>query len=218
MSPLGDLDPNTQRTNSSSRVEHSAVRGDENSQSKTTDTMKPSASSSRKRKSNAVQEPQNAPHTAPPKKAKKREENKTLDVGDIKLDGEDTEEVPVYDTCDGVREKIRAIRLQPGVSQAAFCRAIAKCLPDERKIQSRQLKAFLEKEGPMSGNTSCVFYSAYVFFEKLRIKEGRPKSEMRLEMEKIHPNGVNTTDVETWFTCFGNERPVHDRYGRVRFV
>ncbi|KAI0120782.1 hypothetical protein F4776DRAFT_665409 [Hypoxylon sp. NC0597] len=299
MSPLRDLEPNVQRTISSIGVEQSVVRGDENDHNKTTDTTKPSATSSRKRKSDAVEEPHNVPEiddddprlhrldetcnqirrkiknfieggnmkvgefqnaigvssasyqrfmnqsgtykgsesdtygkafaffkkrelqglkAAPPKKIKKNEENKSLDVGDTKLDGEETQEVPVYDTCDEVRKKIRAFLRKPDVSQAAFCRAISKSLPDERKIQSRQLNAFLSKKGPMEGNTSYAFYGAYVFFEKLRIKEGKPKSKMRLEMEKIHPNGVNTSEVENYFTCFGNERPYHDQYGRVRFA
>ncbi|KAI0835032.1 hypothetical protein F5Y06DRAFT_277217 [Hypoxylon sp. FL0890] len=298
MSPLGEIDSNLQRTNSSSGVV-SAIQGNENGHNKITDITNQSAASSRKRKSDAVEEPQNVPeiddddprlyrldetcnqirrkiknfiegsnmkvgefqkaigvssasyrrfmnqsgtHTgsesdtygkafaffkkrelqglkaAPPKKPKKSEENKALDVGDIKLEGEDTQEVRVYDTCNEVRKKIRAFLRKPDVSQASFCRAIIKCFPEERKIQSRQLNAFLDKKGPMAGNTSSVFYGAYVFFEKLRIKEGKPKSEMRLEMEKIHPRGVNTTDPETWFTCFGNERPVHDKYGRVHFV
>ncbi|KAI8964471.1 hypothetical protein F5Y11DRAFT_86999 [Daldinia sp. FL1419] len=154
---------------------------------------------------------------APPKKLKKSEVQ-ALDVGHIKLDGEDTQSVPVYDTCDEVRKKIRAFLRNPNITQAAFCRTIAKSFPEEKQIQSRQLSSFLEKKGPMSGNTSSVFYGAYVFFEKLRIKEGKPKSKIRQEMEKIHPSGVNTTDLELWWTCRYNERPVYDRYGRVHFV
>ncbi|KAI1134243.1 hypothetical protein F5Y05DRAFT_240846 [Hypoxylon sp. FL0543] len=299
MAPLGDIDPNVRKTDSSSGIEQSGVRGDENNRNKTTDTAKHSTTSSRKRKSDVVEEPQNVPEiddddprlhhvdetcnqirrkiknfieggnmkvgefqkaigvssasyqrfmnqsgtytgsesdtyerafaffkkrelqgleAAPPKKPKRSEEKKALDVGDIKLDGEDTEEVPVYDTCDEVRKKIRAFLRKPDVSQAAFCHAIARSFPEEHKIQSRQLNAFLDKKGSMSGNTSRVFYGAYVFFEKLRIKEGKPKSEMRLEMEKIHPRGVNTSDPEKWFICRGNEKPVHDKYGRVHFV
>lgn len=155
------------------------------------------------------------PKATPPKRAKKGDN--VPDVSDIRLDGEDTKEVPVYDTCDEVRTKIRDF-LKLKVSQSAFCRAIAKSFPQERKIQTRQLSAFLEKDGPTSGNTSCIFYGAYVFFEKLRIKEGQPKSQMRQEMEKIHPDGVNTTDLQLWLTCMEDERPVYDEYGRVHFV
>ncbi|KAI1211161.1 uncharacterized protein F4807DRAFT_419228 [Annulohypoxylon truncatum] len=157
--------------------------------------------------------------TSPPKKPKKSEVTKGPDVGDIELAGEDTQEVPVHDTCDEIRKKIRAFLRKPDVSQAAFCRMISTSFPqEERKVQSRQLKAFLDKKGSMAGNTSPVFYGAYVFFEKQRIKDGKPKSEMRLEMENIHPNGVNTSEPETRWICKDNERPVHDKYGRIHFV
>ncbi|KAI1451670.1 hypothetical protein F4805DRAFT_471472 [Annulohypoxylon moriforme] len=156
---------------------------------------------------------------SPPKKARKDEERKVLDVDDIELEGEDTQQAPVYDTCDEIRRKIRAYLRKPDVSQAAFCQAISKSFPDEgRKVQSRQLNAFLGKKGPMSGNTSPVFYGAYVFLEKQRIKDRKPKSGMRCEMEKIHPNGVDTTDPRTRWICKDNERPVRDEYGRIRFV
>ncbi|KAI0851207.1 hypothetical protein F5Y00DRAFT_230576 [Daldinia vernicosa] len=154
---------------------------------------------------------------APPKRPRKSE-SEALDVSNIKLDGEDTQSVPVYDTCDEVRKKIRAFLRKPDISQSAFCRAIAESFPSGKRIQPRQLNCFLDKKGPMSGNTSSVFYGAYVFFEKLRMKEGRPKSEMRQEMEKIHPNGVNTTDLQLWWTCWKDERPVFDAYGRIHFV
>jgi hypothetical protein len=32
---------------------------------------------------------------------------------------------------------------------------------------------------------SSVFYGAYVFFEKLRVKENKPKSKKRKEMEEV---------------------------------
>ncbi|XXH05949.1 hypothetical protein Hte_012392 [Hypoxylon texense] len=152
------------------------------------------------------------------KKPKKSEQDGLLDVSGVALDGEETEEVPVYDTCDEVRRKVRAFLRKPDVSQQAFCRAVSDCCADEHKVQSRQLNAFLGKKGPMEGNTSAAFYGSYVFLEKLRIKEGKPKSKMREEMEGIYRNGVNTDHVENRFICKGNQRPVRDKYGRVSFV
>lgn len=38
--------------------------------------------------------------------------NTKMDVSDIRLDGEERENVPVYDTCDEVRRKIRAFLRQ----------------------------------------------------------------------------------------------------------
>lgn len=38
-----------------------------------------------------------------------------------------------------------------------------------------------------------IFYAGYVFFEKKRIAEGKPKSKKRHEMEEIWPGGVDRT-------------------------
>ncbi|KAA8577044.1 hypothetical protein EYC84_007058 [Monilinia fructicola] len=84
----------------------------------------------------------------PPKKAKisKEEEEKKFDVSAIKLDGESTTSVPVYDTCDEIRKKISAYLREPGVTQAAFLREIAKTYPEEKKIQPKILSDFLGKK------------------------------------------------------------------------
>lgn len=103
-----------------------------------------------------------------------------------KLDGEEEGNVPVYDTCDDVRNKINAHLRQPGITQAAFCRELSKLqAPGEGALQSAQMTSFLRKKGVMSGNTSKVFYCAYVYFEKLRLKEGKKKSKKREEMEGV---------------------------------
>lgn len=54
------------------------------------------------------------------------------------------------------------------------------------------MNAFLKQKGPLAGNTNATYYAAYVFFEKLRIKQKKPKSEDREIMEELHPNGVDT--------------------------
>jgi hypothetical protein len=159
--------------------------------------------------------------TAPPraKKAKTNAKaNDYLDVSGIHLQGEETRQVPIFETCDEVRKKIRAILRHPEISQAALCRTItAECLPKDRKLSAAQLASFLGKEGAMSGNTSIAFYGSYVFLEKRRLKEGKQKSKFREEMERIHPNGVNVESEERYWTCLGNERPYHDRYGVIHF-
>lgn len=145
---------------------------------------------------------------------------KKFDVSAIKLDGESTISVPIYDSCDEVRKKIRAYLREPGVTQAAFLREIAKTYPEEKKIQSKVLNDFLGKKGPSAGNTSSTYYAAYVFFEKLRIRDGKPKSKHREEMEKqwASEGGVDTkTPSSRGYFCFGDERPVEDKYGKVSF-
>lgn len=174
----------------------------------------------------------------PSKKARvsKEQENKLMDVSGIKLEGEEDMEVPVYETCDEVRRKITAFLREPGVTQAGFLREIAKSFPDGRNApQSKVLKDFLSKSGAKAGNTSAVFYGSYVFFEKMRIRDGKGKSKFRLEMEEIYAGGDADSDDDGpskgskrgidikragsgKFWCMQGERPREDQYGRVTFV
>jgi hypothetical protein len=43
----------------------------------------------------------------------------------------------------------------------------------------------LGKRGPRAGNTSSVYYGSCVFFEKIRIRDGKAKTKTRLEMEEL---------------------------------
>ncbi|KAI0133759.1 hypothetical protein BJ170DRAFT_690127 [Xylariales sp. AK1849] len=167
---------------------------------------------------------------APPaKRAKNVGKTDALDVGDMKLDDEDRGNVPVFDTCDEIRKKIRAILRKDGVTQAAFLREVGKCFPSERKIQTKQLSDFLTKKGPSVGNTSSVFYGSYVFFEKLRLKQAKPKTATRLEMEREYPGGdgtrpdgrpgMNTTERESgWVTVHSTERAYQNQYGKLQII
>lgn len=116
----------------------------------------------------------------------------TADLNSIHLDGEETDSVPVFETCDVVRRKITAHLKTPGMTQAQFCRDLHAQLkmPGCKSIQSKMLNDFRGKKGAVAGCTSSVYYAAYVYFEKLRIAEGKPKSKHRLEMEKIYPRGA----------------------------
>jgi hypothetical protein len=148
------------------------------------------------------------------KRVKKGEE-KVIDFSDVHLDGEDDGSVPVYDTCDEVRRKIRAHFVLPGVTQAAFLREAAKALQEGKKIQSKLLNDFLSKKGASAGNTSSVFYASYVFFEKMRIKQGKPKSKHRLEMEKYHPKGFDISHRLDYVMVLDGESVSEDKYGCV---
>jgi hypothetical protein len=161
----------------------------------------------------------------PPKKQKvsKEEEEKKLDVSGIHLEGEEEVEVPVYNTCDEIRKKINAFLREPGVTQAAFLREIAKTYPNGKKTQSKVLNDFLGKKGPSAGNTSSAFYASYVFFEKMRIRDGKPKSKFREEMEEEYagdwPDFKPGFDVKTreksYIVSVGTQL-YEDKYGRAR--
>jgi hypothetical protein len=92
-----------------------------------------------------------APKTAPAKDLQQ------FDVSGVVIPGEEDEAVAVFDDCNEVRRKINAHLKEPGVTQASFCREIAKSFPvDDKKIQSTQLSAFLKKKGEASGAESSV--------------------------------------------------------------
>ncbi|ROV92317.1 hypothetical protein VSDG_07303 [Cytospora chrysosperma] len=113
----------------------------------------------------------------------------TPDLNSIHLEGEETDSVLIYESCDEIRKKISAHLKTPGLTQAQFCRDLYAQLkaPTCKAIQTKQLNDFRGKKGAISGCTSSVFYAAYVYFEKLRIAKGKPKSAHRLEMESIYP-------------------------------
>ncbi|KAK8075895.1 hypothetical protein PG994_003167 [Apiospora phragmitis] len=114
------------------------------------------------------------------------------DISGIHLPGEDTDEVPVYETCDVVRRKIDDHIFHHRVTQAQFCRNIHAQLKSPTRckaIQPKPLSDFRHKKGSNAGATSSVFYAANVYFEKIRLAQGKPKTHHRLEMEKRWPDG-----------------------------
>ncbi|KAG9240440.1 hypothetical protein BJ878DRAFT_579046 [Calycina marina] len=93
-------------------------------------------------------------------------------------------EVVVYDTCDVVRRKICAfLSSNPSITQSRFCHEISKTYNGKKEASTGSLKTFLDKKGPTEGNTSAAFYASYVFFEKMRIRDKKQKTNFREEME-----------------------------------
>ena len=107
------------------------------------------------------------------------------DLARIHFDGEEDESVPIYDTCNDVRSKIRAhIKKYKGVSLASLSREFSELMP-QTKVTANQVGKFLNFKGPRAGAHSPAFYGAYVYFEKLRIYESKGKSKKREEMEEL---------------------------------
>lgn len=158
-----------------------------------------------KRKANGVEE-------VSKKKVKKDEEAKRYDVLDIQLEGEENDSVRIYDTCDDIRQKIAVYLQEPNITQAGFLREIGKLFSENRTIQSKQLKDFQAKKGPLAGNSSSVFYGSYVFFEKQRIKQNKAKSKKRLEMEAVWDNGIDRSRPQS-YNVRKDEGVVLDQYG-----
>jgi hypothetical protein len=155
----------------------------------------------------------------PPKRKKvDAEDLDKFNVGDpvLKLDGEDEGEVKIYDTCDEIRRKINAYLREGGVTKAGLYRTLSKMTPDGTPINAKSMDDFLKKRGPQEGNSSRCFYGAYVFFKKLRIKQGKPKSKFREEMEEIWAwqGGFSRRRSEA-IICRADARPYYDKYGRI---
>ncbi|KAI9157957.1 hypothetical protein HJFPF1_05942 [Paramyrothecium foliicola] len=165
--------------------------------------------------------PLKAPTLKKPKKATAAEQaSNLLDVSGVDLQGEQSCSVPVYDTCDEIRKKIRALLARDGITQAAFIREISKTYPDDKNVSAANLRYFMGRKGPLGGNTNATYYAAYVFFEKQRIKAGKPKSKFREEMEQVH--GRDGVDVEhsseghVW--VMAGESVHTDKYGKTHFT
>lgn len=124
---------------------------------------------------------------------------------------------PVFDTCNEVRRKINQHVKKTSVSRAQLARDLNEVLPLGDNVDARKLGSFLKKSGPNDGATSPVFYAAYVYFEKMRIKDGKGKSKTREEMEKVWGTGGmdRTVDKNQRVFCAGSERPHVDKYGKI---
>ncbi|CEF73005.1 hypothetical protein FGSG_00956 [Fusarium graminearum PH-1] len=148
--------------------------------------------------------------------------DKLLNVSSVDpLPGEAQGTVAVYDTCNEIRKKIRALLAKEGMTQAAFIRALNKNLPEDgQNVSPANLRYFMGCKDVRGGNTNIAFYAAYIFFEKRCIQDGKPKSKFREEMEKAW--GSKGFDTEhggnQQYTCFAGERPVIDKYGKIDFV
>ena len=134
------------------------------------------------------------------------------------LGGEETCSVPVFDTCEEIRKKIRHVLARDGITQAAFIREINKNLPAGQSVSAANMRYFMGRKGPRDGNTNITFYAAYIFFEKKRIKAGKPKTDFREDMEAAwgplgfdREHGANTHyigSVDTVLTI--------NKYGQIR--
>jgi len=87
----------------------------------------------------------------------------------------------VHDSCPEVVEKIKAFLARDGMTKSSFLSALGG-------INSNSLNTFLSgKRQDQAGNVT--YRRAYVFFEKLRLLEGKPKSPARIRNEIEYPFG-----------------------------
>lgn len=203
--------PAQKENSSSSKKRKSDIHDDSQSQDQDEGDEGTPTNSTKKRKTNTGTKTSSSPAKASPSA------EALLDVSGVTLPGEDLGTVPVYETCDGARRKIRDLLKKDGVTQAGFCRALGRAggVPDEEAPPPRQLARFMEKKGPMKGNTNVVFYASYVLLEKMRIRDGKAKGKFRTEMEEKHKErGVRLdTPSDAFVTVKVGDKPSWDRYG-----
>lgn len=143
-----------------------------------------------------------------------------LDVRGVELEiDEDPDEpdpafrkTPVFETCQSLRRQVRAVLRRDGMTKAAFARACG----DQA---AGRLTRFLAQKGVMSQNTNPFFYNAYVLLEKIRIREGRPKSEFREAMEDIYSDrwGVNIREnADGPYIVITGSEIYTDEFGLIR--
>ena len=72
-----------------------------------------------------------------------------------------------------------------------FCRVLnAQCNARTNWLLVSDVQSFCSQNGPDSGRNSKVYYAAYVYFEKLRIKHGKGKSDERKVLESFWEQGA----------------------------
>lgn len=90
----------------------------------------------------------------------------------------------IFDSCPEVVKKIKDFLQRDGITKAMLLKALGD-------INSNSLNRFLRgKQQDQCGNVT--YKKAYVFFEKLRLLEGEPKSSKRLSSEAENPSGFRT--------------------------
>mmetsp|Transcript_31658 Transcript_31658/g.36935 ORF Transcript_31658/g.36935 Transcript_31658/m.36935 type:complete len:316 (-) Transcript_31658:247-1194(-) len=103
-----------------------------------------------------------------------------------------SEEDGVFDTCPQLVTKIKEFLTRDGVTKALLLSAFGG-------INNNSLARFLAgKKQDQCANVS--YKQGYIFFEKLRILEGKPKSASRLKNESMNPTGFSLAkDRGHWY-------------------
>lgn len=150
-------------------------------------------------------------------KAKNEKPPTAAELSHIHLEGEESESVPIYDTCDDIRKKIND-HLKGSTNQTAFRRELSELMPRD-SVNQRQLANFLKFKGARSGGHSPVFYSGYVYFEKLRLYRGKEKSKKRQQMEEAWKGegGLSSEGSHNMHAfCFTGESWTIDSLGQMK--
>ncbi|KAI0651736.1 hypothetical protein C8Q79DRAFT_1004999 [Trametes meyenii] len=106
---------------------------------------------------------------------------------DVVLEGEEEGDLPIYDDCNDIRRKIRILQREPNFK-------ITHWLKEIGNINNNSYQRFMKATGATGGASNGTYYAAYVYFEKVRIAEGKKKSAKRLRNEEGHSGGLPRED------------------------
>ncbi|KAJ6627128.1 hypothetical protein B0H10DRAFT_420913 [Mycena sp. CBHHK59/15] len=101
---------------------------------------------------------------------------------DVELDTNPDSSIPVYDDCAEVRRKIKLLQSTAGWKVGTWLREIGG-------INNNSFNRFMKEKGRTDGATNGTYLAAYVYFEKVRIAEGKKKTAGRQRNESEHPTG-----------------------------
>ncbi|KAF7339822.1 hypothetical protein MVEN_01898700 [Mycena venus] len=90
--------------------------------------------------------------------------------------------IPVFDLPGDIRRKIRALMSTPGFK-------VSHWLEEIGGVNSNSYNRFMKAKDKYDGASNGTYYCAYVYFEKVRVAAGKPKSAGRKKNEKENPRG-----------------------------
>ncbi|KAJ7062809.1 hypothetical protein C8F01DRAFT_1135311, partial [Mycena amicta] len=101
---------------------------------------------------------------------------------DVELGTNSDGTVPVFDYPGEVRRKIRILLGTPGFKVTPWLKEIGG-------INSNSYGRFMKEKDKTAGAANGTYYAAYVYFERVRIAEGKKKTAGRQQNENEHPHG-----------------------------
>jgi hypothetical protein len=108
----------------------------------------------------------------------------------------------IYDSCPELVAKIKAFLARDGVTKADFCGlALAGA-------NANSLNKFLSAK-KQDGRSNMTYKRAWVFFEKMRLMDGTPKSNARVKNELEQPSGFSTNRPSTGKWVLAAARSMH---------
>ncbi|KAJ7706394.1 hypothetical protein B0H17DRAFT_1156689 [Mycena rosella] len=113
--------------------------------------------------------------------------SKDIEWRDVELDTNSDGTIPVFDFPGEVRRKIRVLQGTPGWKVTVWLKEIGG-------VNHNSYSRFMAEKNKAFGAANSTYFAAYVYFEKVRIAEGKKKSAGRKQNEIDHPFGFPLED------------------------